>query len=200
MSQPTRILLLLGTLLLGGCGPHILVEQDSTAGLPGNSHYAWGKATDSIPGENDTRINNDIITGKIKRAIDTGLARRGYKESSAEQADWLVHYHVGLQKQTQQVREPVFPPRTHVVCGPRRGCDTVYSWGYYGPPDTVTRTITYNEGTLLVDIHDARSNKLVWRGSLSNDVNLGKPLNEESLQKAIDELLLKLPAAPGIGK
>lgn len=191
----TRPLLLGLTLLLAGCGPHILVEQDKTAGLPGNGHYAWDKGTDSIPGENNARIHNDIIHGKIQRAIDTGLQKRGYTPAAANQADWLVHYHVGLEKQTQQVREPVFPPRSHVVCRPRGGCDTYYTWGYYGPPDVVTRTITYHEGTLLLDIHDAKTNKLVWRGSLSDDVNVGKPLDEEGLQKAIDKLLLKLPTS-----
>lgn len=187
---------LLAAALLGitGCSPTVMVEQDPQAGLPGNGSYAWGIASDHIAGDNNPRVNNDIIAAKVQQAIDTGFARRGYKLVDKTQAAWLVHYHAGLEKQTEVVSSPVYPSAPRVVCGAYR-CTNVYDWGFYGPPESVTRTVTFHEGTLLVDIHDARTNKLVWRGTLSDEVNVNKPLDQTALQKAVDKLLLKLPAA-----
>ncbi|HEX6590446.1 MAG TPA: DUF4136 domain-containing protein [Moraxellaceae bacterium] len=187
------ILLLPLTLLLAACGAQVVVEQDPAAHLPGPGTYAWGSASDHMPGEDNPRINNDIIAGMVQTALDTGLAKRGYKPAEKGQAAWLVHYHAGLEKQTQLVTEPMYPAAPRVVCGPY-ACGGGYGWGYYGPPEAVTRTVTFHEGTLILDIHDATTNKLVWRGTVSDDVNVNKPVNPARLQQAIDKLLQKLPA------
>ncbi len=200
MSLSCRGLLLpLTALLLSACGPQLVVEQDPSAQLPGPGTYAWGVATDHLPGEDNPRINNDIIASKVQTALDSGLAKRGYQPAERGQAAWLVHYHVGLEKQTQLVTEPVYPAAPRVVCGPY-ACSSAYGWGFYGPPEAVTRTVTFNEGTLILDIHDAQTNKLVWRGTVSDDVNVNKPLNPVRLQQAVDKLLLKLPATATAGK
>jgi hypothetical protein len=188
---------MLAASLLAGCGPHILVEQSPTAHLPGNGIYAWGAASanEHIAGEENPRINNDIIAEKIQLAINTGLAQRGYRAGDKTTADWLVHYHAGLQKQTEQISEPLYQRPPHVFCNVYR-CHTVNDWGFYGPPETITRTVTFHEGTLLLDIHDAKTGKLVWRGTLSDEVNINQPLNQSSLQKALDKMLQQLPLAP----
>lgn len=185
--------LAIATLGLAACSPTVMVEQDPQSGLPGPGTYAWGTSSDHIAGEGNPRVNNDIIAGKVQQAIDTGFANRGYKLVDKAQAAWLVHYHAGLEKQTQLVSEPMYPAAPRVVCGPYR-CAGAYDWGFYGPPEAVTRTVTFHEGTLLVDIHDARTNKLVWRGTLSDEVNVNKPLDQEALQKALNKLFMKLPA------
>lgn len=164
--------------------------------LPGAGTYAWGMATDHIAGEQNPRVNNDIIAEKVQHAIVTGLDRRGYQQVEKSEAAWLVHYHAGQEKQTQTITEIPHPVAPRVVCGAYR-CSTVYDWGFYGPPEAITRTITLHEGTLLLDIHDAKTSKLVWRGTLSREVNVNKPLDQSTLQKAINKLLENLPAASG---
>lgn len=194
--QYKRLLLvpaLLITALLAACGPRIVVEQDPLVQLPGSGNYAWSTASDHIPGEDNPRVNNDIIAGKVQSALDAGLAKRGYHATDASTAAWLVHYHAGIEKQTELVSEPMYSAAPRVVCGPY-ACSSAYGWGYYGPPESVTRTVTFHEGTLIVDIHDAKTNKLVWRGTLSKDINVNKPLDPVKLQRAIDLLFQKLPA------
>ncbi len=188
-----KLLLPLAALLLSACGARVMVEQDPNAQLPGTGSYAWGAATDHIPGEDNPRINNDIIAAKVQAALDNGLAKRGYQQVPRNQAAWLVHYHAGLEQQTQQITEPLYPAAPRVVCGPYV-CNNAYGWGFYGPPEAITRTVTFHEGTLILDIHDAKTNKLVWRGTVSNDVNVNRALDEVKLQQAVDKLLLKLPA------
>lgn len=200
VSRTLRLCLPLGCLLLASCGPRMLVEQSPESGLPGSGRYAWSASSDHIPGEENPRVNNDIFAATVQNVIDKALAKRGYSPTEKNQADWLVHYHASIQQETQLVSEPLFrspPPR--VVCGPHT-CNSIYGWGFYGPPETVTRTVTFHEGTLILDIHDAKTNKLVWRGTVSDDVNVNRALNEVKLQQALDKLLLKLPATATAAK
>lgn len=189
----------LTAVLLAACGPRIVVEQDPLAQLPGTGNYAWGTASDHIPGEDNPRVNNDIFASKVQNALDIGLAKRGYHAVDKNAAAWLVHYHAGIEKQTELVSEPVYPAAPRVFCGPYV-CNSAYGWGFYGPPESITRTVTFHEGTLLVDIHDAKTNKLVWRGTLSDDINVNKPVDPVMLQRAIDKLFLMLPATADVKK
>ena len=68
------------------------------------------------------------------------------------------------------------------------------SWGYYGygfggPVSTTTRVVEYQRGTLVIDIVDARSNELIWRGSVSD---LPVSDDQSKLQKTITKALAKM--------
>ena len=68
------------------------------------------------------------------------------------------------------------------------------SWGYYGygfggPISTTTRVVEYQRGTLVVDIVDAASNELIWRGSAS-DLSISD--DQSKLQKTITKALAKM--------
>jgi hypothetical protein len=59
-----------------------------------------------------------------------------------------------------------------------------------GPVSTTTRVNEYQIGTLIVDVWDAASKELVWRGVVSDTV----PDNVEKAEKLIDKALTKLVA------
>lgn len=185
-------------LFLAACGPSIVVDRDPTAALPGPATYAWSEdipgdkaSAEKLPGADNPRVNNDIIHGMVQRALDVGLAKRGYNPAPREKAAWLLHYHVALQRKTELVQEPIMRPVPR-LCFHRHDCDD-WPWGWYGPPEYYTRKVSYHEGALLVDLHDARTGKLVWRGLMTDEVNANKPLEPASLQKAVDEMLKQLP-------
>ena len=75
--------------------------------------------------------------------------------------------------------------------------DTFYNdmpgwrWGGFG--DATTTTETYKVGTLVVDIFDAKTKKLMWRGS-SKDTISGKPeQNEKKLDKGVMKMFDHFP-------
>ena len=47
--------------------------------------------------------------------------------------------------------------------------------------------VPYTESTVIVDVIDARTNQLVWRGYDTNTLNIGEP--EKTLTKAVDSVL-----------
>jgi hypothetical protein len=187
-----KILLPLLVLLLTGCGPRLMVEQTPGNSLPGNALYAWDKARDRIPGEDNPRLNNDIVADMLRHAIDTGLSLRGWQQGGSN-PDWKVHFHAGIEKKKTEVSQASPPRLSRVVCRGKH-CYETWDWGYWGPPELNTRTIEYHEGTLMIDIHDAGTGKLVWRGTLSDEVDIRAAIDPDKLQKAVDKLLLRLPA------
>jgi hypothetical protein len=72
-------------------------------------------------------------------------------------------------------------------------------WGYYGygygaygrvgPVSTTTRVVEYETGTLVVDIVDARTDALIWRGTVSDIAITDKPSKmQKNVTKAIERM------------
>lgn len=152
--------------------------------------------SDRLPGDDNPHVNNEIISSMLNTAITLGMQKRGYAETPADNAAWLVSYNIGLQKKTSVVQEPLnYPPR--LICTRYRGCFyDDFGW-WYGGPLYVTRTVRFDESTIMINLRDAKTHKLVWRGFLSQEVNLGKDLQAGKLQQAVDAVLGKLPGVGG---
>src|SRR5690606_5396298 len=67
------------------------------------------------------------------------------------------------------------------------------TWGYYGmrpigPVSTTTRVVQYDVGTLVVDIWDAATKELVWRGQGTDSLPDSTRKTEKKVVKAIGKL------------
>ncbi|MGJ5818125.1 DUF4136 domain-containing protein [Paludibaculum fermentans] len=81
-----------------------------------------------------------------------------------------------------------------------RTLDTFYSgfgggWRWRGFGDGMaTTTVEYTQvGTLVVDVFDAQTRKLVWRGSSSATLSGKAEKNEKKLQKDVGEMFKHFP-------
>lgn len=170
-----------------------VLSANSPAVTPGAT-YAWAPAQ---PGSGDPRVDNDIIQTRIKSAVDSALAAKGYRQvADAATAQLLVSYHIGLQnKQDTQVTTmggPMGPPA--VACG-IRGCIGGYGWGMYGAPmDVDVQNINYVEGTLMLDLVDRSTGKLAWRATSQKRVD-----QSDTTQQGINAVLVDLTKTlPGV--
>src|SRR5262249_47029926 len=70
-------------------------------------------------------------------------------------------------------------------------------WFWRGFRDGIaTTTVEYTPvGTLVVDIFDSQTKKLVWRGKASDTVSEKPEKNEKKLDKAVKDMFDKIPAA-----
>ncbi|HEX9581246.1 MAG TPA: DUF4136 domain-containing protein [Gemmatimonadales bacterium] len=132
--------------------------------------YAWAPR-DALP-TGDPRLDaNPFFDARVRSAVDTELAARGFTQS-ASGPGLLVHYHAS-------VRERLDVYRVDREAG--------YSSGY-GERDNVT---VYEEGTLLVDLVDAASNRVIWRGWALSDIG-GVIDNPERMEQRILESTRKM--------
>jgi len=118
---------------------------------------------------NDPLIKNTIEARRIQNALAAQLEANGFTQS-AQNPDFIVAFYAS--RQTSQVESTGFGPG-YVGYGPGFG------WGYGIPyrgfwqrgfsPDIWTTK--YTQGSVMVDIIDARKDELVWRGVIKDTVH-----------------------------
>ncbi|MFY2557522.1 DUF4136 domain-containing protein [Corallococcus terminator] len=185
--------LLLGLALTACASIDVSSNYDPSAvqQLDGYKTYAWLPQ----PEGTDKRIYNPIVGGEVQRAADDYLQSHGYQKVDAgANPDFLIGWHGAIDNKIE--------------------ADTVNSYyGYpYDPmwdpfygggpvvmsaPETYVRE--YEQGTLLLDIVDARSKKLVWRGQAQSEIddNAKAEKQQSNINKAVTEMLERFPPKPG---
>lgn len=169
----------------------VSVLASDTVTLTPGATYAWAPVPATTVGQ-DLRVNNDIIQGRIRAAVDASLAAKGYRHvPDAGAANLLVAYYVGVQQRTEY-RVDTYGGRAGVACG-RRGC--IGGWGLYGPPSADIRNVDYTQGALMLDITDRASGKLAWRAVSQKRVD-EKDATQEGLNAIVADMTKTLPGGP----
>lgn len=70
-----------------------------------------------------------------------------------------------------------------------------YYWGGFGTgfDNTTTSVVHYKVGTLVLDMYNAQTKHLVWRGTASRGVSGNPDTNTASVDGAIDKMLSSFP-------
>jgi hypothetical protein len=128
--------------------------------------YDWGMVDTSVPG--DPRLdNNSFFHDYLRGAIDRHLRARGY-EQTALTPDLRVHYHASA---TQRIYISGSEPT-------RERC-------------TECSVQVYDEGTVLIDLVDARTGALVWRGGAQTDI-AGAVADQTRLERTIERAVARI--------
>jgi hypothetical protein len=166
-------------LMLGACSSlKVTSDYDPEADFSAWQTYTWAQRTPQ--GDDDPRVYNDITAARVKAAANKALQAKGYQEMVAGQPDFLVAWHAAIDGK-------ISVQTVHSYYG--------YGWGYWGPGYGGSQTYVnqWNEGTLAIDIIDARQNKLVWRGMAQDAIeNRSSP---EAAQRYLEDVLAKLMAS-----
>jgi len=180
---PSRsaLLALAALLLLSACGPRIYVEQDQAIPLARYHSFAWvsppaGPVRDPI-------LDSQILEERVKRAVESELAGRGFVLTEADRSpDFLVTYHTASKEKLESSGASF---SFGIVDAFPNGFGSVF---VPVAPDLRSR----QEGTLMLDVIDGRSKRLVWRGWTSGWVNQDS-YNEAAVASAVQQILAKFP-------
>jgi hypothetical protein len=71
-----------------------------------------------------------------------------------------------------------------------------WRWGGFG--EATTTTEIYKVGTLVVDLFDTKTKKLIWRGTSSDTLSNSSDKNIKNLDKGVEKMFKKFP--PGSSK
>ena len=116
----------------------------------------------------DPRLDKDpFFHDQVEGAIEKQMAARRFDRSAATEApDVRIHYHASINQRLDVHDENRYEP-----------CDS---------DDCPGRVIEYEAGTLVLDIVDARTNRLIWRGWSQSNVE-GVLGNRDRLRRKIVE-------------
>lgn len=167
------VVLVLG---LTGCSTFdVYVDYDRQADFKSVKTFAWMQHE----GPN-VRDANPLMDSRIKNAIEHYLAEAGLVENP-DDPDILVTYFASTD-------DKVVLNTTSYGMGYGPG----WGWSpYWGGGYSTTTASTYTEGTLIIDIWDARAKQVIWRGTASG-VLAGNPQKvSEQVQYAVDQIVKK---------
>jgi uncharacterized protein DUF4136 len=162
--------LLLAVASAAGCAP-IYVHAYAERGTAFTYRtYAW--APDTAVATGDPRLdNNRFFAEQVRASVDRELTARGVEKIPSTSSELLIDFHVTI---AQEVATTPSNRNEHCVnCG----------------------TTIYDAGTLVIDMVDARSSRLVWRGWVEklDPVIDNQDWMEETIDRAVTRIMRKLP-------
>ncbi len=161
----------------------VQTDYDPTVNIAAIKTYHWlEKPREAPDNAQEALTQNTLLDKRVKKAVNIQLIALGF-QMEKDNPDVLVTYYIGLQ-------DKVAVQRTGGGFHGRRGRfsgGTVY-------------VDEYKEGTLIVDVLDAASKEIIWRGiavtKLDDDL---KPKEvEKKLSKAVKKMFETLGLQRGI--
>ena len=141
--------------------------------------YKWEAATD---GEK----LDDLAAKQVTDAIEKQLTTKGLKKVDSGAADLVVVYQVAITKEKQ-----VTTFSSGYAMGPGWGGRYYGRYGaVYGGGTTTASSATIYIGAIGLDMYDAATKQLVWRGLASKQIDT--KASPEKRQKNLDKGMAKL--------
>jgi hypothetical protein len=176
---------------IASCATPVHVEKDDSVNFSSYKTYMWV----------DTRYNQNDNTTRptsygdisVRNAANAELRNAGWTETSND-PDLLISYDVLVQNTTARKSDPVYTQS--------------YSRAYYNPRQRRWSTIYYpsqflgynnyevpvNEGTITITLTDANTDKAVWQGWTTEELNYTR-ITPEEISASVHNIFSKLNVA-----
>ena len=131
---------------------------------------------------------------QVKDAVSRELEKSAGWSESKNKPDVLLSYDVLVEKNTEQRNDPVYSePYTRTVYNPyTRRYTTLYYPSQFLGYDRRERTV--REGTVTITMIDAKTDKLVWQGWTTDQVN-SRNLTKKEIDNSIRAIFRKFDIA-----
>jgi hypothetical protein len=147
-------------------GQQVSVNYNHSQSFAQYQTYAWAT-------NNANQVRNSILAQVAQQDINTALQSKGLKMVQENQhPDLIVTANGGMKEQT-----------SYSAWGMR---------GFGGGMGGITPEQNV-EGTLVVDLYDAKNQTLVWRGIAQNTLNNNGNKNQQMVEKALQKMFKQWP-------
>jgi hypothetical protein len=183
-TRMRNIVLGMGLILAAGCAG----QQVTTDYSPATSFSQF--RTFALVSPPDTAAAQQLLDQRVQNAVTAQLTEKGLTQADRQNADLFVGY--GMVDKTHK---QVYTYRDGWGWGGGWGWRS-YRWGVAWPMTTQRRIETYTDGTVVVNLIDAKTKQVVWQGEIADVVNLpvGNPVNAtKQIDGAVAKLFAKYP-------
>ena len=178
--------------LLASCASTAHIEKDDDADFGDYKTFAWADK-DGEDGFDKNR-NNDMTEMKIRDAVNKELEKTaGWKEVK-NRPDVILSYDVLVEKGIKETSNPVYSrPYSRLVYNPyTRRYTTLYYPSQLMGYERDERSI--REGTVTISMIDTRTDRTVWQGWTTDEVN-NRNLTTKEIQNAVRSIFKKFDVA-----
>src|SRR5258708_4448709 len=145
----------------------VKTDYDHNANFGQYKTYSWEKVQTKDP----------LWVDRIKSAVNEALAAKGWTQVESGGDVSVVAIEM---TQNQQTLNTFY-----------NGFGGGWRWGGFG--DATTTTETYKVGSLVVDLFDAKTKNLIWRGSSSDTLSNNSDKNIKNLDKGVQKMFAHFP-------
>jgi hypothetical protein len=147
-------------------GQQVSVNYNHNQSFAQYHTYAWGS-------NNANQVQNSILAQVAKQDINSAMQGKGLQlVQEGQNPDLILTANGGLKQTT-----------SYTAWGTR---------GFGGGMGGLTPEQNV-EGTLIVDLYDAKSQSLVWRGIAQNTLSNNGNKNQQMVQKAVTKMFKQWP-------
>ncbi|HEV7621051.1 MAG TPA: DUF4136 domain-containing protein [Flavisolibacter sp.] len=178
--------------IFSGCASVAHVEKDRTVNFSSYHTYSWAETKDEKSDSAKVKIS-DLTERKIREAVDAEMIKTGWKEVK-HKPDVLLDYDVSFERATKNANNPVYSqPYTRYYFNPyTRRWNSIYYPSDFMGYDNSQRQV--REGTITISMIDAKSDKTVWQGWTTGEVN-SRNLTGREIQSSIKNIFRKFDIA-----
>ena len=155
----------------------VKTDYDRGANFGQYKTYSWAQV----------KTKEVLDVDRIKTAVNAALAAKGWTQVDSGGDVSIVAMEITRNQQTLNTFYDGFGGGW----GWRR-----FGGGGFG--EATTTTETYKVGTLVVDLFDAKTKQLIWRGTSSDTLSNNSDKNIKNLDKGVEKLFKQFP--PGSSK
>jgi len=145
----------------------VKTDYDHNASFGQYKTFSWEKV----------QTRDQLLVDRIKGAVNGALAAKGWTQVESGGDVSVVAMEITHNQQTLNTFYD--------------GFGGGWRWGGFG--DATTTTETYQVGTLVVDLFDAKAKTLIWRGSSSDTLSNNADKNTKNLDKGVQKMFAHFP-------
>ena len=183
MKTISMIPLLAGLVFLASCAGIAHIEKDETVNFDNYKTFTWLKDNDS-----SNSFLNDIQVSNLQSAVSTELEKANWRESKTK-PDVILKHDVLVEKTVKETSDPVYSRSyTRPIYNPytRRWVYVYYPSQFLGYDRNEYEA---KEGTITITMVDAKSDKVIWQGWTSEEVN--NKLTSKDIQSGVKSIFKK---------
>src|SRR6266852_2753342 len=175
MKLQRALLMLVGmTFLFAGkaSAQQVKTDYDRSANFGHYKTYSWEQV----------KTKDALDVDRIKSAVNAALAAKGWTQVDSGGAVSVIALEM---TQNQQTLNTFY-----------NGFGGGWGWRRFGGGgfgEATTTTDTYRVGTLVVDLFDAKTKQLIWRGNASDTLSNNSDKNIKNLDKGVEKMFKKFP-------
>jgi hypothetical protein len=184
MQAALMVIVLMGGSMAAFAG-NVRTDYDHTANFSQYNTYSWGKV----------KTSNPFFVDRIQQAVNTQLQAKGWTlQPSGGSVTVFATDNVHDQQEAQTFYDNL-----------GGGWGGGWGWGGWGwgggwgggTGIATTSTVNQNVGSLVIDLFEGNSKKLLWRGLATEDLSSNDDKNTKMVDGDIHNMFKNFPPKPG---
>jgi Domain of unknown function (DUF4136) len=186
MKQLTALFsLVVGVLILSSCSSTAHIEKDPSVNFNHFKSYAWLDDQE----DNEDRYLKGLTKQNLRTAVANELSEISWREDK-KRPDVIIKHDVLVERKVKESRDPVYSqPFVRRFYNPyTRRIGAIYYPSEFVGYDR--RNFEVKGGTLTITMIDARTDKVIWQGWVTDELRSQQPTSKE-IQESVRTIFKK---------